>query len=368
LEFSSDANGAQPACREIAHTLNPSAPGITGGRGHFRKNKLLDRITIHYIYDDGSLRLLLRLSPAVNVRIEDLNGGEYKLPIPADGRGYRLFREMVVGAIASQPVRVKEWLLHRHPRALLGLLFRLERGDIVVSHAGPPGARFLMKMKWQSNTEYVLGTYEPGFLGALRKHIRRGDTCVDVGGHIGYYSFLMAKFTGPEGRVITFEPVAENLAALRENTLLNKAKNIRVVETALGERVGVMKLVRAENETVSATPSMRGYAVEGKRIEVEVRVDTLDAFLARETMRPSVIKIDVEGAEIDVLRGATETLRTIRPTVLLEIHGWGDSISRQVTDLLVSANYLVSLAGRLGREAFCVAVPDGKAAAKRPSG
>jgi FkbM family methyltransferase len=258
--------------------------------------------------------------------------------------------------------------LQRHPRFVLGILFRVEPGDIVVSHAGPSGARFLMKMKWQSHTEYALGTYEPDFFRAMRKHIRRGDTCVDVGGHLGYYSFLMSRLTGPEGRVITFEPVAENIAAIRENIALNKSTNIRVVNSALGERAGMMTLVRSEDETFSATPSTRGYAVEGGRKEVEVQVGTLDSFLARENLRPGVIKIDVEGAEIDVLRGANETLRTIRPIVLLEIHGWGDSTSREVTELLASCGYNVSLAGRRGREAFCVATPNGNAPAKHPAG
>jgi FkbM family methyltransferase len=258
-------------------------------------------------------------------------------------------------------MRVKAWLIQRHRQLVLGILFRLEPRDIVVGRAGPSGARFLMKMEWQSHTEYALGIYEPDFLQALRRHIRRGDICVDVGGNLGYYSFLMARLTGPEGRVITFEPVAENLAVLRENIAINKFTNIQVVDTALGERPGVMKLIRSESETFSATPSARAYAVKGGHKEVEVQMDTLDSYLVRENLWPGVIKIDVEGAEIDVLRGATETLRTMRPTVLLEIHGWGDSTSGEVTDLLGSLGYNVSLAGRRGREAFCVAVPNGKA-------
>ncbi len=273
--------------------------------------------------------------------------------------GNKVLRDLVLSTIAAQPMRVKKWLIHRHSRLVLGILFRVESGDIVVSPAGPSGARFLMKMKWQSHTEYALGTYEPDFFQALRKHIRSGDACVDVGGNLGYYSLLMARLTGPKGRVVTFEPVAENLAVLRENIEINKFKNIKVVDSALGERAGVLKLIRSGSETFTATPSTRGYAVEGEHMEVEVRVDTLDSYLDREFLRPNVIKIDVEGAELDVLRGATETLRTARPTLLLEIHGWGDPVSQAVMDLMVSSNYNVSLAGQRGHEAFCIAVPNG---------
>jgi FkbM family methyltransferase len=255
---------------------------------------------------------------------------------------------------------VKEWLMRRHTRIVLGVLFILEPGDVVVSHAGPSGARFQMKMNWQAHTEYVLGTYEPDFFNALRKQIQRGDTCVDVGGHLGYYSFIMARLVGPQGRVITFEPVAENLAGLREGIEVNKFANIRVVDTALGERPGVLKLIRSEAETFSATPSARGYAVEGAHKEVEVKVDTLDSFLARENLSPDVIKIDVEGAELDVLRGATETLRKMRPKVLVEVHGWGDPMSEKVKELLANADYTISLVGQRGREVFCLALPNGK--------
>jgi FkbM family methyltransferase len=271
--------------------------------------------------------------------------------------GNRVLRDLVVGIIVAQPIRIKEWLMRRHPRLLLGVLFRLEPGNIVVSHAGPSAARFQMKLNWQAHTEYVLGTYEPDFFKALRKNIRRGDTCVDVGGHLGYYSFIMARLAGPQGRVITFEPVAENLAVLRENIDINKFTNIKVVDTGLGERSCVMKLIRSESETFSATPSSRGYAVEGAQKEIEVKVDTLDSYVTREHVRPHLIKIDVEGAELDVLRGSTELLRTIRPIVLLEIHGWGDPTSKEVAELLASLDYSVSIVGQRGREAFCVAVP-----------
>jgi hypothetical protein len=73
-----------------------------------------------------------------------------------------------------------------------------------------------------------------------------------------------------------------------------------------------------------------------------------------------VIKIDVEGAELDVLRGATETLRKMRPKVLVEVHGWGDPTSEKVKELLANADYTISLVGRRGREAFCLALPNGK--------
>jgi FkbM family methyltransferase len=274
----------------------------------------------------------------------------------------RFFRDLFVGALAAQPYRVKNWLLRRHPRFVLGMLFRLEPGDVVVSSAGPSSLRFLMKMQWQAHTEYVLGVYEPEFFQVLKQHLRPGDTCVDVGGHLGYYSMLMARLVGPGGRVITFEPVQENLAVLKENISLNHMDNVRLVNTALGRSSGTMTLIRSESETMSATPSIRAYAVEGVQKEVEVKVDTLDAFFDREGCQPKLIKVDVEGAEIEVLLGAKKTLANSHPIVMVEIHGWGEESNREVLDLFSSLHYSVSVAGTRGHEAFCVAIPNGKPA------
>ena len=275
----------------------------------------------------------------------------------------KFLRNIVVGAIASQPASVKRWLV-RHPRLLLGALFRLERENIVISSAGPRGCRFQMKLSWQGHTTYVIGAYENEFIEVMRRYLKRGDTCVDVGGHLGYYCLLMARIVGPQGRVISFEPVQENMAVLKENVALNGISNIELVNCALGERPGTLSLIRPKNFELSWTPSVRGYSVEGDRDSVEVNVDMLDAFLSRGGHKPSIIKIDVEGAELDVLRGATETLRTTRPAVLLEIHGWGDAVSDEILKLFSSADYTVSLAGTRDHEAFCLAVPNSVANSK----
>jgi FkbM family methyltransferase len=218
-----------------------------------------------------------------------------------------------------------------------------------------------MKLRWQAHTAYVIGSYEPEFINALRRHVRPGDTCVDVGGNMGYYCMVMARLTGSKGRVITFEPIAENQAVLRENIALNGMKNVEVADIALGASPGVMSLIRGEAGAVTATPSVKGYAVEGTQSSVEVRVDALDAFLEYRSCRPSVIKIDVEGAEMEVLQGAVKTLRAARPTVLLEVHGWDDESSGMVRDFFSPLEYKISLLGMRGHEAFCLAVPEERA-------
>ncbi len=270
--------------------------------------------------------------------------------------GRKFLRDLVVGAVAVQPPAIKRWLL-QHRRLLLAVLFRLERGKTVISPAGPPGLRFRMRLSWQGHTTYALGAYEQEVIEVLRQDLRPGDTCLDVGGHLGYYCLLMARIVGPEGRVITFEPIQENFDVLKENIELNQAANVVLVNAALGESPGYVSLIRPNAEALSWTPSAQGYAVEGQQSASTVSVNTLDEYLLREGLRPSLIKIDVEGAELHVLRGAMETLQTIRPAVFVEIHGWGDATSREVLDLFSSIQYSVSILGTRGTEAFCRAVP-----------
>lgn len=269
-------------------------------------------------------------------------------------------RDAIVGTIAAQPFPVKRWLMN-HPRLLLAVLFRVERGDMVISPAGPSGNRFRMRLNWQDNTSYILGTYEPEFLNALRQYVRPGDTCVDVGGNLGYYCLLMSSLVGPQGRVITFEPVEENLAVLKENIAVNGIKNVQLVNTALGAQPGTISLIRSEAGSISATPSIRAYAVEGEQSSIDVPVNTLDAYLEEKGWRPAVIKIDVEGAELEVLRGAVNTLRVTRPTVLVEVHGWEEASTADVREFFSNVGYQISLAGTRGREAFCVALPKERA-------
>jgi FkbM family methyltransferase len=269
----------------------------------------------------------------------------------------RVIRNIVVGLVASQPDSIKRWLV-LHPRVLLWTLFHLEREDIVVSPAGPRGSRFQMKLSWQGHSTYVIGAYENDFIAVMRRYLHDGDTCVDVGAHLGYYCLLMSKMAGPTGHVISFEPVPTNMSVLKENVALNNITNVELVNSALGERPGKGYLICPENFELSWTPSIRGYNVEGVRNSINVPMDTLDGFLQRGGHKPTVIKIDVEGAELDVLNGAVETLRTVRPTVLLEIHGWGDATSEQIVALFSSVGYRTSVTGTRGHEAFCVAVPN----------
>jgi FkbM family methyltransferase len=209
-----------------------------------------------------------------------------------------------------------------------------------------------MQMMWQDSTEMALGLYEPSVADTLRREIRAGDFCVDVGAHIGYHAILMSMLVGPEGEVVAFEPFPPTFQFLLENAKLNAAANLKSENIAIGEHREMIKLVFSADEALGMTPSISGYAVKRRQAVVEVPSIPLDIYLDRFGRAPSLIQIDVEGAEMSVLRGAEATLRRARPKLLVEIHGWETEARQEVFRFLSRLGYAGDVVGRRGNEGF----------------
>ena len=153
---------------------------------------------------------------------------------------------------------------------------------------------------------------EPGTAKLIRWLLKEGDVCVDVGANVGFYASLAAEMVGPTGQVLAFEPMPEALHVLRENA--RRHPQIFVHATAVSDRDGSARLIVAVSGDRSSLRS--GYAKKIKR-EEDVPLTTLDAALTQ-LDRLDLVKIDVEGAELDVLRGARQVLQRHQPVVYLE--------------------------------------------------
>ncbi len=164
----------------------------------------------------------------------------------------------------------------------------------------------------------------------MLEHLRPGDTVLDVGAHTGYYTLLASALVGGDGRVWAFEPEPRNARYLRGNVDANGRANVRVTEAAVSDESGTARF-GAGTGTGTGRLTRDG--------DLEVRTLTLDGFCRRHELVPAAVKIDVEGAEQRVLRGATHTLRTARPVVFLSTHG--PKVRKACLDLLESAGYRV---------------------------
>lgn len=199
---------------------------------------------------------------------------------------------------------------------LRALRRRVFPGPVAVVAAGP--ARGLRIDPGAGNPDFVSGTYEPPVQAAVAARLAPGDLMLDVGANVGFLAILAARLVGPGGRVVAFEPVPGNASLVRRNAGLNGLGNLEVIESAVGDRCGSATLVLARH--------CGGAALSGTQRppdacgEIEVRLTTLDAWWAGAGRpRPSFVKVDVEGGELDVLRGARQMLSSVRPCLLVEV-------------------------------------------------
>ncbi len=185
------------------------------------------------------------------------------------------------------------------------------------------------KWKASSGIRFIKGTYEPKNVEAIQKTVREDDVAYDVGAHVGYFSVLMGDIVGSRGKVIAFEPRGLNLGYLRKHVAVNNCENIQIVSKALGDHSGHAKL---ETRTGSGT----GYVSESGDEDIEIA--SIDELVTSGALpAPTFLKIDVEGGEMAVLRGARNVIETQRPRMILATHG--DEIDAECRALLRKWNY-----------------------------
>ncbi len=200
-------------------------------------------------------------------------------------------------------------------RVILGRL--MPSSALVEITAGAlKGFRMWVNLKCQKY--YWLGTHEPAVQEVLRRVIRRGWVCYDIGAHIGYFSLTMAWLSGSGGKVFSFEPDPDNFWLLNEHIRLNNLKDvIRAVPFAVSSSSGRTTFQKGA-DSYSPTGKLSRSCNEG---DIEVEVTSLDEFVReRGHLQPDFIKIDVEGFEGEVLSGANKILTQAHPVVLCEIH------------------------------------------------
>jgi FkbM family methyltransferase len=155
----------------------------------------------------------------------------------------------------------------------------------------------------------------------LREHLRPGDTFVDVGANVGYLSVVAASLVGSSGHVHAFEPNDRLGALLRDSARANGLGHLHVNETGLWSSSGSLVL---RVEPSSAHSYLRVDAADARPTDLRVPVTTLDDYLDLHRRPPvRLVKIDVEGAELHVLRGALRCLERDHPLLVLEVLDWG---------------------------------------------
>jgi FkbM family methyltransferase len=205
-------------------------------------------------------------------------------------------------------------------------LLRATAFDVRIRHHWAPMHRISLNSSKHKGYWYHGKNRERNSMETIAKLLRPGQTVIDVGAHIGYISLWLRHLVGDTGQVVLFEPSEENRRYLDRN--MAPFTNVLIETAALADYEGeadffVEDLTGQNNSLVEsydvfeANSAEAGVAANVTRMRVPVT--SLDAWCDRAGVRPNFIKIDVEGAEEALLLGATETIKTARPVLMVEI-------------------------------------------------
>ena len=179
---------------------------------------------------------------------------------------------------------------------------------------------------------YGFGNYELETQRAIAGHLEAGCVMYDIGANVGFFSLIGARIVGVEGRVYAFEPEAGNAASLRRNASLNDLDQIEVIEKAVWSESGTGALIVPSSGSEFSLLSQ--VAVEPSPDAKEVELVAIDDLVtAGDLELPSLVKIDAQGAEAEILRGMADTLRRARPVVICELHETGPEVLEVLTGL-----------------------------------
>jgi len=188
------------------------------------------------------------------------------------------------------------------------------------------------KVKDKASITVLDSSYETTSMKRL--DLQQGDVFVDVGAHIGKYTIVAAAKVGDKGKVISVEPFPPNFALLKENVLLNRLGNVEVINVAAWNSSNQLRFF------VGASSAHGGAYFNYDLNSITVKAEKIDRIVAdAELSHVDWIKIDVEGAEYEVLQGLEKTLDKFKPRLIVEV--WQKN-QNKVEKLLSKHNYVMS--------------------------
>jgi FkbM family methyltransferase len=239
-----------------------------------------------------------------------------------DREGFSTYRRLVGRQLGSLEELVDEFLRSEEFRKRQG---RRQDESVGPPYQAKPVAEEVVKLPAFSiyidgNDAFIgraikeRGDYEHFVSAALRRLLKPGNTFVDVGANIGYFSLLGATLVGPEGRVIAIEPAPPNHALLTKSIALNGFSHVELHPVALSAKTGRARVSPTERRN---SGSFRFVDDAGDLGSFEVETRALDDLVGDRTVQ--VIKMDIEGAEGLALPGMERTLRRDRPVIVMEL-------------------------------------------------
>ncbi|MET8681148.1 FkbM family methyltransferase [Streptomyces sp. NPDC004647] len=209
---------------------------------------------------------------------------------------------------------------------------------------------------------YLFGVWEPHMTHWLRRRLRSGDTFVDIGANIGYFSVLASRLVGSGGQVVAIEASPTFHRRLLQHAQLNACDNVRAVNTAVSDSRKMLTFVLASSKNMGANSIVPYEGQAESTFEIEARPLT-EVLSPAEITNARVIKIDVEGAEGGVVQGLTPLLDQLRPDAEITVEvtparmaQLGDSVDELTETMRVHGFHTYRLANQYSPEGYVSAL------------
>jgi FkbM family methyltransferase len=240
----------------------------------------------------------------------------------------------------------------------------LSSGSIVVPQGIGGGIRMDMKGIPLSHAHIgsiAFGNLEQSVQEAMVRHLPKGGVFYDIGANVGFFTVLAAHMCGiGEGHAYAFEPTPDNANEIRSNARLNATPNLTVIEKAVSDHAGTGQLQVVDDQSWSKLMDYGEHPLTAEVMDIElVTVDDLVA--SGEILPPTVVKIDVEGAELAVLDGMRATIARHAPVIICELHDTHKEFAafcREVDYRVVNLEGTFSIE-EAGASAHALALPPG---------
>lgn len=181
-----------------------------------------------------------------------------------------------------------------------------------------PAQGLWLHLNPRTGGHYFEGSGEPEVQEVLRQHLRQGMTFYDIGANIGFFTLLAARLVGNTGRIVAFEADPEIALRLREHAARNAFGSISVEEKAVWSESNPVPFARTD-PTTSPDRGLGHVVPVSAGDTISVSAVSLDDYIQTQPA-PDFLKCDVEGAEVEVFRGAQLLLKEKRPGIICEMH------------------------------------------------
>lgn len=200
----------------------------------------------------------------------------------------------------------------------------------------------------------ISGSYEAEVVSIFTRLLKPGMNVIDIGANIGFFSMLAASMVGPNGRVLAVEPNGSNVRLLEASRRANRFYNIDVAFLALTDTTSVLVLNAGESNGTTSTPEGAAEVMQARTLVPAVPLDSL----VGERWKTDFIKIDVEGAEMKALSGATSLLRRDKPIIVSEfspgaLRQYSGVTGKDYLEFIIGFGYEVSVIERDGSWTSC---------------